>query len=284
MADDDINGGATPAPVISFHIRAHAERVCSALERLVAALAEKPLVTLRSGRAFRLVVDYDEDPSADGWRMKARGTFVLRGGSSMLRIDMRPCHFASDRPALIRLDEPCPPGNRVQPNAASISARAKGILAALRAARPDADARRNALEHVTRLIEAGYAACAGEGPHGSPFARIPGPWEGYPYISAISQGPYTYVPHFMFGETRTGRVHPDLEDMIRRLPGPHANLHVKEQDHRRGGPTWKCSVEPCTQIRFSPPDELDPLVVMRTLASWNPADGRPPLEDDQGRR
>jgi hypothetical protein len=260
----------------------HMPRILSMLRTVLSSLDRHPLQELRAGRAFRLMLDYDEDGTRPGHVLSAKGWFILRGGSTMLRIDLRPVWLASDLVSPIRIDEPCPPGRRVKPTVGSIRARVEGLIAAIEAPKPDPTVRRARMEAISTLLDAAYAACAGDGGRDGGYVRFPGPWESFPYIGSILRRDRTVdPPHFMFEDTRTGAVHPDLLAMMTSLPGPHGHLDVREKTHRRGSPSIHCTIRSDTHIRIAPPGTLDPLAVMRTLSAWNPADGLPPLQPEK---
>lgn len=263
-------------------VEGHIPRIVSMLRTVLESLERHPLQILKSGRAFRLMLDYDEDRSRPGRTLQAKGWFILRGGSSMLRIDLRPAWLASDRTSPMRIDEPCPSGRRVEPTVESIRDRVERLLDAIQAPKPDPAKRRARMEGISTLLDAAYAACAGEGGRDGAYVRFPGPWESFPYIGSILRRDRTVdPPHFMFEDTRTGAVHPDLIEMMTSLPGPHGHLSMKETAHRRGEPSAHFTISSDTHIRIAPPGTLDPISVMRTLAGWKPEDGLPPLQPEK---
>jgi hypothetical protein len=176
---------------------------------------------------------------------------------------------------MVRIDEPCTHGCRVQADAGSIVQRVERLIAAMDRKKPDPSERTAAMRSIEMLLHASYLHHAGESFTGTPFIRLPGPWETNPYISAITRGFGHNAPHFMFHGNASGTVHPDVMKMIEEIPGPHGSLHVKSQRLRSRREIHQFTVMPDTQITVA--STIDPLTMMRTLSRWNPADGRPPL-------
>lgn len=264
-------------PVLAWH-RSHASSVAmmrEALTVLLESLTAGRIETLRGGRAFRLLVEYAEDESRTCRSMRPHGRFILSGRACMLRVDMRSWHQPAEQAPMVRIDEPCAHGRRVNPDVESLKARATSLIEAIDRAKPDPSARIAAMAEIETLLHASYLHHAGSGFAGTPFIRLPGHWESSPYMSAITRGFGHEVPHFMFHGDRSGTVHPDVMRMIEAIPGPHGNLSVKSKRTRTRREAYEFVVHPDTHITVA--SAMDPVTMMRTLSRWDPDDGRPPL-------